>query len=78
MSMARVDIGAVVLIDPLPINNLHSSPSRLKILQKYIDPILPILKKKIESSKKKKPLLHAASSGNKSNLNYFERLKKKG
>lgn len=39
MASTRVDIGAAILLDPLPINALHSSKGRSGILEKYYRPL---------------------------------------
>lgn len=55
MSTRRVDIGAVVLIDPPPLPSLLSSHGRLRILSRYITPLLPSSSQPDQDEKKKEP-----------------------
>lgn len=68
MSVRRVDIGAVVLIDPPPLSSLLSSHGRLRILSRYITPLLSSsrpdkedrkVQGKVMSKKQKQRLLRA-------------------
>ena len=84
MSPTRVDIGAVVVIDPVPINYLHSASSRRMILDKYVAPLFDALrwqKAKAAGKKKKKtmtPTISPPSTENPSGIKFLERIQTKG
>ena len=40
MTSSRVDIGAVILLDPLPINSLLTEQGRNQIISRYTEPLL--------------------------------------
>ena len=81
MSPSRVDIGAVVVIDPVPINYLHSTYSRQRILNKYMLPLADALRWQKAAGKKKKTTSSGstlATMENIHNRNFLERIKSKG
>lgn len=79
MSPSRVDIGAVVVIDPVPINFLHSTYSRRRILDKFVLPLADALKWQKTTGKKKKTAPTTATTiENIHGRNFLERVKSKG
>ena len=86
MSPTRVDIGAVVVIDPVPINYLHSAFCRRRILDKYVAPLSDALsgqKAKAAGKKKKKTITMTATTSTPSteyapDIKFLERIQTKG
>lgn len=88
MSPTRVDIGAIVVVDPVPINYLHSASCRRVILDKYVAPLSDALRRQKAAAaavKKKKATLKTVFATNTSatmeniqNIKFLDRIKMKG